>query len=149
VHPFRRTPWVSILVTTAIAFSLIVYVVRQSGTEGGANAVALLGGTTSLLLLVVFTIVNVALLVLRRDHVDHAHFRTRTWLAVLGALTCAYLAGPWARSADQQEQYVIAGALVALGIVLSFVTWLYNRAVRHRQIAFSDVARLEDDVDEK
>ena len=84
--------------------------------------------------------------VLRRDRVDHQHFRTRTWLAVLGALTCAYLAGPWARSAEQQEQYVIAGALVGLGILLSFVTWLYNRSVRHRQIAFSDVSRLEDEV---
>ncbi|WP_069385464.1 APC family permease [Cellulosimicrobium cellulans] len=149
VAPTRRTPWVSILVTTAIAFALIVYVVRQSATEGGANAVALLGGTTSLLLLVVFTIVNVALLVLRRRPVDHEHFRTKTPLAVLGALTCGYLAGPWARSADQQEQYVIAGALVALGVVLSFVTWLYNRAVRKRQIAFSDVARLEDEVEEQ
>ncbi|ROS76521.1 APC family permease [Cellulomonas sp. PhB143] len=144
----RRTPWVSILVTTAIAFALIVYVVRESGTEAGASSVALLGGTTSLLLLVVFTVVNIALLVLRRDSVDHAHFRTRVPLAVLGALTCAFLAGPWARSADQQEQYVIAAGLVGLGIVLSFVTWLYNRAVRHRGIGFSDVEHLEDDVDE-
>ncbi|OLT50950.1 APC family permease [Cellulosimicrobium sp. CUA-896] len=149
VAPTRRTPWVSIVVTTAIAFALIVYVVRQSATETGANAVALLGGTTSLLLLVVFTIVNVALLVLRRRPVDHEHFRTWTPLAVLGALTCGYLAGPWARSTEQQEQYVIAGALVALGVVLSFVTWLWNRAVRHRQIAFSDVSRLEDEVDER
>lgn len=149
VAPTRRTPWVSILVTTAIAFALIIYVVRESATESGANAVALLGGTTSLLLLVVFTIVNVALLVLRRKPVDHEHFRTWTPLAVLGALTCGYLAGPWARSAEQQEQYVIAGALVALGVVLSFVTWLWNRAVRHRQIAFSDVSRLEDEVEER
>src|SRR5690606_13314715 len=120
-----------------------------SATPGGDNAVALLGGTTSLLLLVVFTVVNVALLVLRRDEVDHEHFRTRTWLAVLGALTCAYLAGPWARSPEQQEQYLIAGALVGLGILLSFVTWLYNRAVRHRQIAFSDVSRLEGEIDDR
>jgi basic amino acid/polyamine antiporter, APA family len=149
VAPTRRTPWVSIIVTTGISFVLIVYVVRQSATESGANAVALLGGTTSLLLLVVFTIVNVALLVLRRRPVDHEHFRTKTPLAVLGALTCGYLAGPWARSADQQEQYVIAGALVGLGVVLSFVTWLYNRAVRKRQIGFSDVSRLDDKIDER
>lgn len=147
VAPTRRTPWVSIVVTTAISFALIVYVVRQSATPGGANAVALLGGTTSLLLLVVFTVVNVALLVLRRRPVEHEHFRTKTPLAVLGALTCGYLAGPWARSADQQEQYVIAGALVALGVVLSFVTWLWNRAARQRQIGFSDVSRLEDEVE--
>ena len=132
VHPFRRTPWVSILVTTAIAFALIVYVVRQSATEGGANAVALLGGTTSLLLLVVFTIVNVALLVLRRRPVAHEHFRTWTPLAVLGALTCGYLAGPWARSAAQLPQYRIAAWLVAIGVALWALTWGWNRAVRHR-----------------
>ncbi|MBD5785196.1 APC family permease [Cellulosimicrobium terreum] len=147
VLPRRRTPWVSILVTTAIAFALITYVVLQSATTEGADSVALLGGTTSLLLLVVFAVVNVALLVLRRDHVDHAHFRTKTPLAVLGALTCAYLAGPWARSADQQEQYLIAGALVALGVLLSFLTWLYNRFVEHRTTGFSDVSRLDDDVE--
>ena len=43
----------------------------------------LLGGTTSLLLLCVFTIVNVAVLVLRRDPVDHKHFRAPTALPVV------------------------------------------------------------------
>jgi amino acid transporter len=144
VHPTRRTPWVSILVTTAIAFGLILWVVRVSGTETGASAVALLGGTTSLLLLVVFTVVNVALLVLRRDAVEHAHFRTWTPLAVLGALTCAFLAGPWARSDEQMPQYLIAGALLAVGIVLSGLTWLYTRTVRHRKLQFEDVTALDE-----
>ncbi len=144
VHPTRRTPWVSILVTTAISFGLIIYVVTAQATEAGASAVALLGGTTSLLLLCVFAVVNVALLVLRRQPVDHAHFRTSTPLAVLGAITCAYLAGPWARSEAQQGQYVIAGALIAIGIVLSGITYLYNRAVRHRQTAFEDVSALDE-----
>ncbi|MFP3714299.1 APC family permease [Puerhibacterium sp. TATVAM-FAB25] len=144
VHPTRRTPWVSILVTTVIAFGLITWVVRESGTESGASAVALLGGTTSLLLLVVFTVVNVALLVLRRDHVAHAHFRTWTPLAVLGALTCAFLAGPWARSAEQMPQYTIAGALLAVGLLLSGLTWLYTRTVRHRSLQFEDVEALDE-----
>ena len=145
VHPTRRTPWVAIIVTTLISYGLIAYVVRASGTESGANAVSLLGGTTSLLLLVVFAVVNVALLVLRRKPVQHQHFRTKVWLAVLGALTCAYLAGPWARSAEQQEQYVIAGGLLAVGVVLSFVTWLYNRTVRHEPTEFDHVEELDED----
>ncbi len=144
VHRTRRTPWVSILVTTAIAFGLILWVVRESGTETGASAVALLGGTTSLLLLVVFAVVNVALLVLRRDHVGHAHFRTWTPLAVLGALTCAFLTGPWARSEEQQPQYLIAGALLAVGLLLSGLTWVYNRTVRHRKLQFEDVSTLDE-----
>jgi APA family basic amino acid/polyamine antiporter len=145
VHRNRRTPWVSIIVTTVISYGLITYVVRASGTEAGSNAISLLGGTTSLLLLTVFAVVNVALLVLRRQPVEHAHFRTKAWVALIGAVTCAFLAGPWARSAEQQEQYVIAGGLLAVGVVLSFATWLYNRAVRHRQIHFEDVGKLDED----
>ena len=48
--------------------------------RSGANAITLLGGTTALLLLCVFTVVNIALLVLRRQPVDHEHFRTPTFL---------------------------------------------------------------------
>ena len=109
IHPGRRTPWVSILFTTAIAFGLIIYVVRASASESGANAITLLGGTTALLLLCVFTVVNIALLILRRQPVDHEHFRTPTFLPLIGAAACAFLAGPWARSDEQQEQYQIAG----------------------------------------
>src|SRR6476646_2209636 len=136
VHPRRRTPWVSIIFTTLISFGLIIYVVRASGTVSGANSVALLGGTTSLLLLCVFTVVNVAVLVLRRQPVDHDHFRTSTWLPLVGAVTCFFLAGPWARSADQLPQYRIAGGLLAVGVVLWAVTWATNRGVRARRTGF-------------
>ena len=57
--------------------------------------VLLLGGTTSLLLLTVFAVVNVAVLVLRRDPVDHKHFRTPTFLPLAGVFTCIYLVLPW------------------------------------------------------
>ena len=139
VHPVRRTPWVSICFTTAIAFGLIVYVVRASGSADGATAVELLGGTTSLLLLCVFTVVNVALLVLRRRRVDHDHFKVPAFLPVVGAVTCAFLAGPWARSEDQLQQYQIAGYLLAVGVVLWLVTWLLNRGVRAKKTGFRDV----------
>ena len=64
----------------------------------GATNVALLGGTTALLLLCVFTVVNIALLILRKQPVDHEHFRTPTVLPYIGAATCFFLAGPWART---------------------------------------------------
>jgi amino acid transporter len=142
VHPTRRTPWVSVLFTTAIAFGLIVYVVRASASADGANAIALLGGTTSLLLLCVFTVVNVALLVLRRQKVDHDHFRVPAFVPVIGALTCAFLAGPWARSSDQMQQYEIAGYLLAVGVVLWLLTWLWNRGVRAKKTGFRDPEKL-------
>jgi amino acid transporter len=143
VHPVRRTPWVAILFTTLIAVGLIIYVVRASASATGATNIALLGGTTSLLLLCVFTVVNVSLLVLRRRPVQHDHFRAPALLPVVGALTCAYLAGPWARSDEQQQQYVIAGGLLVVGIVLWLGTWMWNRGVRAKKTGFRDVDSLK------
>jgi basic amino acid/polyamine antiporter, APA family len=116
VHPSRRTPYVAIGFTTLLAFGLITFV-------GGVPA---LGGTTALLLLCVFTVVNVAVLVLRRDPVDHQHFRTPTVLPVVAAVCCAFLAGPW--TGRDPIQYKTAGVLLAIGVVLWVVTVLVNRA---------------------
>ncbi|HRO10353.1 APC family permease [Amaricoccus sp.] len=130
VHPTRRTPWVSILFTTAIAFGLIYFVV----TNSQAQAISLLGGTTALLLLCVFTIVNIALLVLRSQAVGHAHFRAPRWVPWVGAASCAYLAGPWARSAAQLPQYRIAAWLLGIGVLLWALTWAWNHFMRHRPV---------------
>jgi basic amino acid/polyamine antiporter, APA family len=128
VHPTRRTPYVAIVFTTLLAFGLIYFVV----TNSQAQAISLLGGTTALLLLCVFTVVNIALLVLRKEKVEHAHFRAPLWVPWVGAATCAYLAGPWARSAAQMPQYRIGGWLLGIGILLWALTWAWNRFVRHR-----------------
>ena len=146
VHPVRRTPWVAILFTTLVSFGLIIYVVRANGTEDGAANVALLGGTTALLLLCVFTIVNIAVLVLRRTPVEHEHFTAPTWLPYVGAAACFFLAGPWARTAEQREQYTIAGGLLVVGIVLWALTWLTNRGIRAKKTGFRDIEHMEDDV---
>ncbi|WP_026872064.1 APC family permease [Inquilinus limosus] len=116
VHPVRRTPAVAIGFTTLLAFGLIGFV-------GGIPA---LGGTTALLLLCVFTVVNIAVLVLRRDTVEHQHFRTPTILPVIGAVACGFLVGPW--TGRNPEQYAIAGVLLAIGVGLWVVTVLINRA---------------------
>ena len=116
VHPSRRTPYIAIGFTTLLAFGLITFV----------GEVPALGGTTALLLLCVFTVVNIAVLMLRRDRVDHQHFRTPTILPILGALSCAFLAGPW--TGRDPVQYKIAGILIAIGVALWVVTVLVNRA---------------------
>jgi basic amino acid/polyamine antiporter, APA family len=116
VHPLRRTPWVSILFTTAIAAVLVA--------TAGAEGVARLGGTTALLLLIVFTIVNVAVLVLRRETVEHQHFRAPTWAPLLAAVLCGYLAVP-VLSGRPASDYYTAAALLVLGALL----WLVNRLV--------------------
>ncbi|PPK70490.1 APC family permease [Actinokineospora auranticolor] len=112
VHPARRTPWVSIVFTSLIAVVLVATV-----------DINLLGGTTSLLLLVVFTVVNIAVLVLRKDTVEHKHFRAPTALPAIGAVACAYLASPL--SGRPAREYGIAAILLAVGVVL----WLVNRFV--------------------
>lgn len=114
VHPTRRTPWVSILFTTAIAVGLVV--------TAGEDGVRKLGGTTALLLLCVFTGVNIACLVLRREKVEHAHFRAPPGTPVLGAIFCGYLALP-VLSGRPASDYAISLALLGVGIVL----WGVNR----------------------
>ena len=102
----RRTPWVAILFTTAIAAVLII-----------TGDLSKLADTTVALLVIVFAIVNASVLFLRRDPVDHEHFRVPSIFPVLGvgvsiALLTQIEAEVWAR----------AGILIALGLVL----WLLN-----------------------
>jgi APA family basic amino acid/polyamine antiporter len=136
VLPGRRTPWVAIIFTTLLAFALVIVV-------GGVSA---LGGTTALLLLAVFTVVNVCCLVLRRDPREHRHFRAPTALPVIGAVLCAYLVGPW--TGRDPEQYSIAGVLLAIGVALWALTWVANRAFRARKTYVQDPAALSGHDDE-
>ncbi|GHH37072.1 amino acid transporter [Streptomyces candidus] len=105
VLPGRRTPWAAIAATGALSLLLAL-----------TGDVATLASTLVLLLLVVFFLVNTSLLVLRRDEVEHDHFRAPTVLPVLGALSCILLA-------TQIERDVwFRGLLVlAVGVVLGIV----------------------------
>jgi amino acid transporter len=98
----RGTPTFAIIFTTLIALGLAL--------TGGFTALA---ATTVLLILAVFAVVNVSVLVLRRDDVRHTHFRVPAVFPILGAITCVVLltqqeAGTWLR----------AGILIAIGLVL-------------------------------
>ena len=103
--------------TTLLAFGLITFV----------GEVPALGGTTALLLLGVFTVVNIAVLVLRqRSRGRTSTSGRRRFLPILGALTCALprrAHGPAALrfSTDRRHPYRI-------GVVLWVVTVLVNRA---------------------
>ncbi|QWB21162.1 MULTISPECIES: APC family permease [Streptomyces] len=112
VLPRRRTPVVGIVFVSLLAIGLVC-----------TGEIAGLGDTTSFLLLCVFAVVNIAVLVLRRDPVEHQHFRTPTVLPVLGAITTLILASPLSdRPADV---YIRAGVLLAIGIGL----WALNKVV--------------------
>jgi amino acid transporter len=131
VHPGRRTPWVAIIFTTTLAFALIVYV-----SFANENAVAVLGGTTALLLLAVFAVVNIAVLILRKDPPPDGAFRAPSALPILGAFFCLYLVTPL--SGRPQAQYLVAGALVLLGIVLWVITIIINNRLGIRPTRLSD-----------
>jgi APA family basic amino acid/polyamine antiporter len=119
VHPFRRTPWVSILVTSGIAVLLLIF--------AGSGGVSALGGTTALLLLCVFTVVNIAVLVLRKETVEHDHFKAPTFAPVLAAVLCLYLVLP-GLSGKTARDYYIGLALIGLGLVLWLVNYLVLKA---------------------
>ena len=126
VHRTRKTPWVAILFTVAISGVLIA-----SGTAED------LAKTTVLLLLVVFAVVNVCVLVLRRRPVTHAHFKTPTWAPVLGLATTALLASPITPGRPWRI-YATAGVLVGIGAVL----WGINRLVTGRRVTVIDPEKL-------
>lgn len=77
VHPTRRTPWVAIVFITLLAIGLI-----------STGDVASLASATVVLILLVFITVNVAVLVLKRDRVDHEHFKAPSFIPVLGIIVC-------------------------------------------------------------
>jgi amino acid transporter len=108
--PRRRTPWVAIAVTTVIAMLLTL-----------VGDLSLLASTVVLLLLFVFISVNVSVLVLRRQPVEHEHFRVWTFVPVLGVLSCILLL-------TQQQPVVWLGGLIAL--VVGAALYFGMRAAR-------------------
>lgn len=133
----RQTPWVAILVTTAISFGLIYFVSRDPEND----VVKALGGTTALLLLAVFAIVNVCVLVLRRDPINRKHFVAPTVLPVIGAIACLFFVGPW--TGRDVLQYQIAGWLLGIGLVLWILMWITNRLLGQRT-AITDLEAINE-----
>ncbi|GGF97564.1 amino acid permease [Rhodococcoides trifolii] len=138
VLPKRRSPWAAIAFTTVMALVLIVVVNQLSGN----TVVGALSGTTGLLLLGVFAVVNVACLVLKRRN-DKVFFRAPVWVPVAGTVLCLFLVGPWARTSSQMIQYKIAGIMLLLGVVLWAITYVINK--RSGNGSDFDVEKLTDD----
>lgn len=110
--PRRRTPWVAILVTTALSLVLAL-----------TGALDVLASTMVLLLLVVFAAVNAAVLVLRRDAVEHRHFRVPSFLPVAGLVSCIGLATQVEWEVWRLGLPFLAGAAVLAGIA----AWRHRR----------------------
>jgi basic amino acid/polyamine antiporter, APA family len=137
VSPNSRAPYMGILFSTVLALGLIIDVANRAEDDIVVN----LASVTALLLLGVFTVVNVACLVLRRDGRD-SMFRSPGLTPAVAAAACLFLIGPWV---DRDAIiYQIAGGLLVLGVVLWAVTWMTNRGVRAKSTGFRDIEHLEE-----
>ncbi|PRI12647.1 APC family permease [Leucobacter massiliensis] len=120
VSPRRRSPYAAVILTTALGVGLTTVVGALD-----ADSVSTLGGTTALLLLAVFGLVNIAVLVLRRDRVAGKHFVAPSWAAGLGAVLCTWFVLPF--SGRAAEQYLVALVLLGVGVLLWGLTWWFTR----------------------
>jgi APA family basic amino acid/polyamine antiporter len=114
VHPVRRTPHVSIALLCVIVALLII-----------AGGVRQLAEATSLLLLMVFVVVNMALVILKARKGEPAgSFEIPYFVPVLGVIVCVVLiisrVHNAVTSADTSLHTapLIAGAVVVLGLLL-------------------------------
>ncbi|WP_006245729.1 APC family permease [Mycolicibacterium tusciae] len=110
----RRTPWVAIVATTVVAMLLTL-----------VSDLSTLAETVVLLLLIVFISTNIAVLVLRRDTVDHQHFRVWTAVPVLGVASCVLLL-----TQQAAQVWLFAAILLAVGVVLYFSARAATRRAR-------------------
>jgi amino acid transporter len=108
VHPTRRTPHIAVFALLPVLVALVL-----------AGNISQLASATVLLLLLVFTVVNIALLILKsRPDEPRGGFEVPAFVPVLGALVCGALlvnrlfTGDWRAPA-------LAGGMVAL-ILLAY-----------------------------
>lgn len=104
----RRTPLLAIAFTTLLGIVLV--------TTGDLGDLA---DMTVTLLLLVFIVVNVSVLVLRRDAVGHDHFVTPSWIPVVGVAVCLLLL-----SYRDGEVFLRSAILLAAGAALYVVNRL-------------------------
>lgn len=117
LHPTRHSPHVAVFVLFGIVSVLIL--------SGGVKQLA---ESTVLLLLIVFTVVNISLIILkRRPDEPKGGFEPPAFVPVLGALVCASLivvrvqSGITSTDAAQRTAPLIAGAVVLISVVLYFI----------------------------
>jgi amino acid transporter len=116
VHPVRKSPHIAVFVLFGIVSLLIL-----------SGSVKQLAESTVLLLLIVFTVVNISLVVLkRRPSEPCGGFEPPMLVPVFGALVCAILIIVRVQSAitgadkAQQTAPLIAGAILLISVVLYF-----------------------------
>lgn len=114
VAPSARTPWVAILVVGAVTMGMSF--IGDVGT---------LADTTVLLLVLVFISANVSCLVLKKDQVEHSHFRTPSIVSILALVASVALL-----TQQDGKTWLISGCYIVGGTIL----FLIARAARNREV---------------
>jgi basic amino acid/polyamine antiporter, APA family len=112
LHPERRTPWVSIVFATVVVMVLML-----------TADLARLADTTVVFILMVFILVNVSLIKLRRDRVEHQHFQAPIIIPYLAIAACLLIL-----SQQSLGTWLYAGAVALVGAAL----YVVNVSVRRR-----------------
>ncbi|GAA4118284.1 APC family permease [Knoellia locipacati] len=119
----RRTPWVAILVVGAMTMAMSF-----------VGDVSLLADTTVLLLVLVFISANISVLILKKDKVEHAYFRTPAIVSVLALVASIALL-----TQQSAQTWLISAGYVVVGTVL----FLIARAARNREGEPADEAPVD------
>ncbi|MGK2956007.1 MAG: APC family permease [Solirubrobacterales bacterium] len=116
VHPQRQTPWMAILFTSLLAAGLLI-----------SGELEDLADTTVVLLLLVFAVVNVCVLILRKDKIQGEYFKAPTIMPVIGFIVSLALL-----TTKDTDSFVRAGALLIIGAILYLITWFSHG--RHQKV---------------
>lgn len=132
VLPHRQTPWVAILFTSLLAAGLLV--------TGELEALA---DTTVLLLLLVFAVVNVCVLILRKDKVKGGYFKAPTIMPVIGFVVSLALL-----TTKDSESFVRAGVLLVIGAILYLITW-YSHGRHQPDLNTKEMSTINDPAEQR
>lgn len=111
VHAKRQTPWVAIIFATAIILIMIT-----------TADLARLADTTVLFILIVFILVHLSLLRLRRDKVEHEHFKAPTFMPYLGIIAAVVLL-----SRQSGGTWLYAGVVGLIGLAVYLLNFWARR----------------------
>ncbi len=120
IHPTRRTPHIAIVILFGVVSALIL-----------SGSVKQLAESTVLLLLMVFSVVNVSLVVLmRRPGEPKGGFEVPIIIPILGALVCLILIGVRVESAWSVEDGHVAPILASSIVLISYGLYRISKSSR-------------------
>jgi len=125
IHASRRSPWVALIFAVAVVWALLLsgHFLNEAGV--GVDVVARLATVTVVLLLFIYALVIVSALKLRGQDEGPDTYRAATPLLLVGLVGNVVLLGYVVY--DDPASLIWCAALLALGVVLFLVEYLFGR----------------------